>query len=301
MAKNHEIALDNESMMNAWVTSFNELWKGTVNLYQASPAASDVPGDGETINSRAVQTSGVDMNSTLKNWQALSATMSTPMFMTSLFQGAIAVPEVLAQLANSSLTSFVEIQKEVLDQASRLGNVCEAYRFEDSDKNILRLWNDIYERELKPFFHIPQIGITRFYQEHWNEAVDKYNVFQNTMAEFLRLLIIPFHHSLTHLQEKIRDLAEAGNLPENSKDYYQMWIKILEGHFMTLFQEHEYVLTLSRTISALSEWVATRNAVLEEMIGMFPIAKRSELDELASEVHELKKQNRRLMKKIKQM
>lgn len=298
MAKNHEIALDYESMMNAWVTSFSELWKGIVNLYQATPAATDVPGDGETKNSSAGQTIGGDMNSALKNWQALSTMMSNPTFITSLLQGAGAVPEVLAQMADSSLAGFVEIQKKMVDQATRLGTVYEAYRFEDLDKNIFRLWNEIYERELKPFFHIPQIGITRFYQEHWNETVDKYNVFQNTMAEFLRLLIMPFHRSLTHLQEKIRDLAEAGALPENSKDYYQMWIKILEGHYMTLFQEDEYVLSLSRTVSALSEWVAARNAVLEEMIGMFPIAKRSELDELAREVHELKKQNRRLMKKI---
>ena len=34
------------------------------------------------------------------------------------------------------------------------------------------------------------------------------------------------------------------SFPEDPKAYYQMWIKILEGHYMTLFQSPDYVKTL---------------------------------------------------------
>ena len=206
------------------------------------------------------------------------------------------MPDILAQIAGSAFSSFLELQKKMVEQAGRLQKVGGTYRFEDLEENPFRAWHEVYERELRRYFHIPQVGLTRGYQEHWNETVDKYNVFQSRWAEFLRLLGLPFERSITVLQEKIGEMTETDSLPEDPQVYYRMWIKVLEGHFMTMFQEPEYVQTLSSTISALSDFATARNTAFEEMAGMLPIAKRSELDDLAREVHELKKRLRRFEK-----
>lgn len=98
------------------------------------------------------------------------------------------------------------------------------------------------------------------------------------------------------MQEKIADLAEKGRLPDDSSEYYRMWIKTLEGHFMLLFQTREYTETMAKTISSLSGFSEAKNAVLEDMLKGFPVARKSEMEELAREVYELKKHIRRLEK-----
>jgi polyhydroxyalkanoate synthesis regulator phasin len=75
-----------------------------------------------------------------------------------------------------------------------------------------------------------------------------------------------------------------------------MWVKVLEGHFMTLFQTPEYVETLTRTVNALSEYSAARNAALEDLLSMLPVAKKTEVDDMARELYDLKKRLRKLEK-----
>jgi polyhydroxyalkanoate synthesis regulator phasin len=75
-----------------------------------------------------------------------------------------------------------------------------------------------------------------------------------------------------------------------------MWIKVLEGHFMTLFQTPEYVETMGKTITVLAEFTCAKDAVMEDVLRGFPVASRSELDDLARELYELKKRIRKLEK-----
>ena len=181
---------------------------------------------------------------------------------------------------------------KMVERVGRLGESVDAYQFEDLDENIFRVWTDIYENEFRQFFRIPQLGLTRVYQERVNHVVDHYNIFQASLAEFLRLLGMPLSRSLRVMQEKIGEIAENGTLPDDSRDYYQMWIKILEGHYMTLFQTPEYVETLSRTVNALADYSNYKDAFLEDMLSVLPVANRTEMDDLAQDVYELKKRLR---------
>jgi hypothetical protein len=136
----------------------------------------------------------------------------------------------------------------------------------DIDENMFRAWTDIYEKEFQQFFQIPQLGLMRTYQEKANQVADKYNLFQSTLSEFLSLLGLPFNRSMQVMQEKLGEMAEGGELSDDTKVYYNMWVKVLEGHFMTLFQTPEYVDTLTRTVNALADFSAARNAALEDHI-----------------------------------
>ena len=143
---------------------------------------------------------------------------------------------------------------------------------------------------------MPQLGLTRFYQERANRALDKFNIFQATFAEFLRLLYLPVNRSMAVMQEKLGKMAESEQLPEDSNAYYQMWIKILEGHYMTLFQSPEYVQTLEKTLQTLSEFSKAKNEVVEDMLNALPIPKQKDMDELYMEIYTLKKRIKALEK-----
>jgi polyhydroxyalkanoate synthesis regulator phasin len=95
----------------------------------------------------------------------------------------------------------------------------------------------------------------------------------------------------------VAELAEKGALPEKPKDYYQMWVKILEGHYMTLFKTPEYTQTLSRVLSAFEDYQATRDDLLQDALKTLPVPTNRDMDALYKEIYTLKKKIRALEKK----
>lgn len=281
-----------EKLTATWMKSFTDLWGGMMRVWLT-------PGDETSMEQPSTMSTNVQvsLDAALKGWSAVSAAMTEPEAMDSIFKGAGAMPEILAKLAQTTLSGYLQLQQKWLERAGRLGESTEAYTFKDIDENLFRAWSQMYEKEFRQFFRIPQLGLTRTYQEKINSAVDKYNIFQSTMAEFMRILTLPLSRTVAVMQEKIGQLAEKGGLPEDSHKYYQMWIKILEGHYMILFQSPEYTQILGKTLTALSDFAGAKNAVLEDLLSVLPIPKRSEVDELEREIYELKKRLRTLEKK----
>ena len=102
------------------------------------------------------------------------------------------------------------------------------------------------------------------------------------------------------MQEKLSELTEAEKLPEDSRAVFQMWIKTLEGHYMTLFQSPEYTRTLNKTLDALASFSAAKKEVLQDAIRhSLPLPTQDEIDELYKEIYVLKKRVRKLEKKLK--
>ncbi len=238
------------------------------------------------------------MANAMKNWHTVAGAMSSPEFMSALFKGMGSMPEMLMSITQSTFSGMVDIQQKMAASASRMGQSVQAYKFDNIDENIFQVWSEIYEKEFRKFLRVPQLGLTREYQEKINNMTDKLNICQTSMAEFLRMLSLPFHRSAVVMQEEIEKIAEKGQLSEDPQFYYQMWLKILEGHFMTLFQTPEYIDTLTNTLASMSQFTSAKESVMEDMLKSLPVASRSEMDDIAKELHQLKKELRTLKKKI---
>ena len=294
MNMKNEDPLGMATMLTTWMKSMGDMWGNMAGQWGA-PFPGQQPAGAEAAPGASPKTQAA-MAAALKNWQSMAGAMAAPESMTALFKGSGAMPEVLFKLAQTSMGSLIEMQQKMIQRLGRMGQSVEAYQFQDIDDNLSRLWTDIYTKEFQQFFKVPQLGLMRTYQEKANQAVDKYNLFQSTLSEFLNMLGLPFNRSMQVMQEKLGEMAENGELTDDTKVYYNMWVKVLEGHFMTLFQTPEYVETLTRTVNALAEYSAARNAALEDMLNVLPVAKKTEMDDMAKELFELKKRLRRLEK-----
>jgi len=281
------------SMANIWLKSMGDLWGNMAVQWAASQDQQKTGSMGSQYSNTKAQAA---MEATLKNFKAMSGVMATPESLAALLKGSGTVPEVLLKLSQSSLDGFFEMQQKMVERLGRAGETAEAYKFQDIDENIFRAWTDTYEKEFKQFFQIPQLGLMRNYQEKINLVADKYNLFQSTLSEFLCLLGLPFNKTLQVMQDKLAEMAESEGLPEETRVYYNMWVKVLEGHYMTLFQTPEYTETLARTVNALADFSAARNAALEDLLDTLPVAKLSDMDDMARELYELKKRIRKLEK-----
>jgi len=234
--------------------------------------------------------------SMMRTFQAVSSAMSEPPVLDALFRSANILPDIVSTFVITGLKGYFALHQQVIDKMGKIGSHTDAYSFDNIDQEALRVWSEIYKNEIRQYFNVPQLGLSRLYQERVNQALDKFNIFSSALAEFLQLLSLPFEKSFRVLQEKIEELTRTGSLPEDSRGYYQMWVKILEGHFMTLFQSPEYNKSLGETMIALEDYISARNRILQDMLQSMPVPTRKEMDDLYKEIYLLKKKVRDLEK-----
>jgi len=282
-----------DDLMTAWMKIATDFWGAMGKLWLTS--GQDAVHPERSIPTGRFQEFWV---SSRKLWDAGAKAFSEPGFMEVLQKGFQTVPEISMRLLQTGVGGGVELQKRWADRVQKLSVPTEPYSFSDLDSEFLNRWTDIYKKEFRQFLNIPQLGLTKFFQEKINQTLDKHNLFQAALAEFLQLLSVPMDKSFRVMQEKLAELTQTGELPEDFKHYYQMWIKILEGHYMTLFQSNPYTETMAKTLDALNQFIAARNEVLQDALKLLPVSTYRDMDEINREIYQLKRRIRTLEKKL---
>ena len=283
-----------QSLLEAWMKTSAEFVNSALKMWpvpQERPEQMEEEGD--SVKARAQES----WDAAIRSWRTLSSAMSEPASVEGMVKGINTLPEVLLKVIQPAWNGVFHLQQEFLERAGRIGQSTSAYSFENLDQDAFKAWSEIYEKEFRQFLKIPQLGLFRVYQERMNEAMDKFNVFEAKMAEFMSVLYLPFEKSFQVMQEKVSEMAESGQLPSQPKDYYRLWVKVLEGHYLTLFKSPEYTRTLAHTIDALSEFRVARHQMLQDALQSLPIPTYKEVDELYEEIYLLKKRIKELEKK----
>ena len=296
MNENEQNKSSPETLFADWMKISTAFWESVASTWPAfnktGGAAPDAKREDKTSRFQK------SWESTQKTWKTWSQIITEPETMKTLFEGTGILPEIFIKIAQTGMNSFVHLQQQWLQRAGKVQESTKSYTFENLDEDAVKMWTKLYETELSKIFNIPQLGLTRFYQEKMIRSVDKFNIFQSNLTEFLRLLSLPMEKSFQVLQEKLADLADDGNLPEDSKVYYHMWIKILEGHYMTLFQSSEYTNIMNKTLHSMSEFSEAKKELLQDtLLYTLPVPTQKEMDELYKEIYLLKKRIKELEKR----
>jgi polyhydroxyalkanoate synthesis regulator phasin len=296
MNDNKKDRIGPETFFSDWMKISMKFWESTASMWPGfNTAGGSKPDSAQDEKTSRMQRSWESTQKTLKAW---SQVVSEPETIEAIFEGAGIFPEFFLKIVQTGLNRFVHLQQQWLQRAGKVQESTKSYTFENIDEDTIKVWTKLYETELRKIFNIPQLGLTRFYQEKMIRSVDKFNLFQSSLTEFLRMLSLPMEKSLQILQEKLTEMADKGNLPEDSKSYYQMWIKILEGHYMTLFQSSEYTKTLNKTLHSMSEFSEAKKELLQDtLLYMLPVPTQKEMDELYKEIYLLKKRIKELEKR----
>ncbi len=249
----------------------------------------------KTAKSRSIES----WESMLKMWRLVMPPVNDKEAMDIYMKGFNALPEILAKVAHAGWDASTEMQRKAIEKAGKIGQKTEAFNFDQLDEGLFKAWRDIYEQELSQFLKIPSLGLARYYQERFNILLDRYNVFEAAFSEFLYIVYQPFEKTKTVLQDKLEELAREGKIPEKSKDIYNMYIKTLEGHYMTLFKTSEYEEALKEMLSQLNAFWMAKDEVARDLLQILPIPTHKEMDELYKDLYVLKKRVRALEDKLK--
>jgi hypothetical protein len=241
---------------------------------------------------------GEALQSTTKMWKAMADAMSGPEMLKTFQKATQVTPDIALGFAQNYMNGFVGFQGQVREWLEKRAAINDPIDAQAMDKEFIRQWTETYEDEFRQYFKIPQIGLGRVYQERAMQAADKLNVFQSTLSAFLHELYIPMEKSFKSLQEKMAEMTQADEpLDEKSKTYYNLWIKLLEGHYMELFKKPEFIDSLTKTLGSLEEYSSARQAVVDDLLKMYAIPSHKDLDELYKEIYLLKKRMREYEKK----
>ncbi|MFZ0612675.1 MAG: poly(R)-hydroxyalkanoic acid synthase subunit PhaE [Desulfobacterales bacterium] len=284
-----------ENLLSAWIKSTTDFWGSMLQSWPATdpyPAGAASASNGHKERSRSRES----FETVLKTWQTLSTAAGDIGAFEAASNLGNAMPDVLIKMVRASWQGFFNLQQQLIEKAGRIGRSTQAYSFENLDEDVFKAWTDIYEKEFRQFFNLPQLGLTRFYQEKFNQAVDKFNRFQASFGEFMTVFFMPMEKSFKVLQDEVSKLAEVGKLPEDANAIYRLWIKILEGHYMTLYKSPEYLSVMHKTLSALEDFFIARETITQDMLKGMAIPTQKDLDELYREIYFLKKRIRKFEK-----
>jgi polyhydroxyalkanoate synthase subunit PhaE len=276
-----------------WLKASTEMWS---NLAQVIP---DPEGSGEKSSSGASNRFEEQWRKNLKLMKSFSQTMSQPESTAAAINAINTLPEIILKMAKSGWEASFQTQQHILEKAGKIGKRAEAYNFDNLDQEVFKALTDIYEKELRQYFHIPQLGLARYYQERFNEFLDKKNIFETTLAEFFSIIYLPMEKSFKVLQEKLQTMSQEGILPKEAKENYAMWVKILEGHYMNLFKSKEYTDALHNTLEKMEDFIVAKNNCVQDFLQFLPVPTNKEMDELYKEFHQLKKRVKELEAQVK--
>lgn len=237
------------------------------------------------------------LQATAKMWQTTIEAMGEPSALENFQKAAGMMPNLSLDLTQMCFQGIAKLQGQAGEWIKKRGAALTSADIQELDSELIKNLTESYDKELSRFLKIPQIGLNRFYQERILLAIDKQNSLQLKLSEFQHILYRPIEKSLNSLQQKMVEMAEAGPLDENSKTYYKLWIKLLEGHYMELFKQPEYAETMNKTLSALNDYVGARQTVINDHLKQVNIPSNLDLDELSKEIYLLKKRVRLLEKK----
>jgi hypothetical protein len=165
----------------------------------------------------------------------------------------------------------------------------------------LRAFLKAYTNSIQRLLKLPKIGLNRYYLEHLSQAADQLNLFTVTATEFSLLMMQPLESTLIKMQQQIREMADNGTYLREAKDYYALWIKILEGDYANLLRSPEYVRVFHNVLHTYLEFIALNEAVMEDSLKSLPVVTKKDMEAVYRENYELKKEIKAISRRLAEL
>jgi polyhydroxyalkanoate synthase subunit PhaE len=249
-----------QKIMENWFKASTNFWESMTKA--VSPAASSDKPSNPFMDS---------MENTQKVIQAMVSSAFRPDALGDIIKQFNTMPTMFVQMAQPGFAGIMDLQQQLVSKAATIAEATASMSSGKIEADAFKAIAQIYEREFKQLLNVPQLGLTRAYQERLAYAADRFNAFQSKTAEFFSMLYHPVEQSLKVIQEEWASMVEQGNVPANTKDFYKLWLKTLENNYSSLFRSNEYLTTLSKTLNALCDFMSARQEILQDMLQQLPI------------------------------
>lgn len=289
---------DSKKMMDNMLNNASRLWE--------SIASIDKPGfemPDKTFNTGAFSGENVyeAWKPAYETWQQFAEKVNKKEIFESMSKGGKEGTDSFQKILQSGLDGYSFFTKKWMESAENIEKIFKSNTGGGSGSStgdIFKIFNDIYQKEFSKFFAIPSLGLSREYQQKMQQMIDKGNVFNGALMEFMYFLYIPFEKSFKVVQDLLAKMAEEGALPSDTNAYYDMWIEQLEKHYLSLFKSNEYLDALGKVVAAMSDYKAAQQLIVQDYLQMFGVPVERDMDELYKDIYTLKKRIRKMEREL---
>jgi polyhydroxyalkanoate synthase subunit PhaE len=197
-------------------------------------------------------------------------------------------------MAATGWNGLLQFQREFLEVKSQAKRNSSGQEMFSRQVEFCSNWTNLYKKEFRRFLQIPPLGLNRFHQERMGEVLDKFNLFQGKVLQFLFSLFLPVERSFKGAQDRLEALMREGKISEDPKEYYQTWIKVLEDYYLSFLRSSDYSETMKGALDALAEFMLARQTLLQSFLQMQSIATDKDIDDLSSEIYGMKRRIKEL-------
>jgi len=272
------------SVLNFWQTLFE-------NMIQFSP-------DSDEAEGRTSQMEANGFSGSLQAWNDISQAAQKAMLQSGVLeslpaslQQAPLMSMSFAQMGMKELTRLAHDWMQGVEQA--------AEHAQTNAQNPFQAFMQAYSQSWQKVLNLPQLGPERFRQQRIHSFLDSWTLYSNQLAEFMNQMAVPFEKATADLHKKLEEMAEQEDgYPQTFQEYYNLWMKTLEGHFMKLLQSKDFIGLLHNVVSHNIEFQNTQDQVLQDVFKAFPVPSNDDFDALAKENYELKKRVTQLARKV---
>ena len=289
MSQEEKDAGNTGDFLSEWMKATSGLWESTLKMATYNKYPDDTAGGGEK---GAVEDEN-PWKSFYEFWQALS---------TAIHRGGDTDQGVLHPVTDLPLAVMQALQP-LLGAYLRFPELLgtgETEQMTDIARKMNKVFSELYIKEFKRILNMPQLGLTRYYQERAGRALDKFSEFQSTLVDFIQLLYQPMESTLRSLQEEIKNINERGQeVLDDSKEFYRLWINRLEENYLTFLRSPKYGEAMKKTLQALHDYRVTKEQLLMDLLQDLPVPTNRDMDGVYKDLYILKKRVKELEKKHK--
>ncbi len=138
-------------------------------------------------------------------------------------------------------------------------------------------------------FRFPAVGKNREEVELIFRNIDKYSAYLARYVEFQHLIYTTGLKAMDKVAAAVNDKIKEDGGIRSFNDFLSLWVDVNEKTYLELFRTEEFSGMQAQLLDAALDVRKHMNELMELYLEDFPVALRSEVDDLAKTVHDLRR------------
>ena len=222
--------------------------------------------------------------------------LSSPETISAFFDQAVK----LLQTAGTSAQGFAGPWTEALQKSIKiLPGAAQGHP--ESFMNIFHAMFNAFDSTFGRVFHVPAVGKDREKVELLLKGLDGLSVYLAKNTEYQHMAYVTGLAAMEKVLESVAHKGKKGEGPKDFNEFFTLWIEVNEKAFFALFKTEDFAKLQGELLDASLSVRKHFFKFMELYLYDFPIALRSEMDDLYKTIYDLKKKVRGLENKIKRL
>lgn len=203
--------------------------------------------------------------------------------------------EFLKQFYNQSMSNGQNMWSNAKSQFEQLQSMFNPFHSFSQQYN---QWQQFIQQTAAPFNKMATPNAFTKSMHSWSDILDKVTLYSVKNSELQYMMYLQSQKVMETLAQNIQDKIANNIEITDFNQLYQEWLNISDKVYVELFESEEYSKLMAEVSSLQLKIKKSVDSQIEESLSQFPIATKSELDELYKIIYDLKKEVRQLEKML---